>query len=407
MKIKRDLSLRSQIRDFVDFAKNLIDDDSIALIFQCSKSTVIRAKNEDLSKKMVTMGAPTILDKNETDEILDWIKKRTNKLNPPTRCELSQKVQDILQEKGKKHNISKNWVDGFIQQNSEFINKDKACPIEDKRGNVTKQEIQQWFSLLRENKVNECDPSLILNLDEIGFGISDVTNIKYKKVIVPSNIKKTIFFSMRRETNHVSMINCICANGELLKPGIIGSNKNLSADSEKTTHYGNILYYQSKSAFICADIYVDYLQKVVFPYINERRAEINKPDLRAIIIADGHKSHVSELAKALCASNNIEYLVIPPHSSHVLQPLDLCFFSLVKSNYRNLKEDFGFSSFTNKIERIFVSVQKAQVTSFILHSWKKAGIDPILLNGEVNQVILRPEIVENGFFFRNGTNRTN
>ena len=168
---------------------------------------------------------------------------------------------------------------------------------------------------------------------------------------------------------------------------------------KKTTHYGNILYYQSKSAFICSDIYADYLQKVVFLYINDRRAEINKPDLRAIIIADGHKSHVSELAKALCASNNIEYLVIPPHSSHILQPLDLCFFSLVKSNYRNLKEDFGFSSFTNKIERIFVSVQKAQVTSFILHSWRKAGIDPILLNGEVNQVILRPEIVENGFFF--------
>jgi len=39
------------------------------------------------------MGAPTILDKNETDEILDWIKKQTNKLNPPTRCELSQKVR--------------------------------------------------------------------------------------------------------------------------------------------------------------------------------------------------------------------------------------------------------------------------------------------------------------------------
>ena len=33
-----------------------------------------KSKNEDLSNKMPTMGAPTILDKNETDEILDWIK---------------------------------------------------------------------------------------------------------------------------------------------------------------------------------------------------------------------------------------------------------------------------------------------------------------------------------------------
>ena len=59
------------------------------------------------------------------------------------RSSISQKVQDILQEKGKNHNISKNWVDGFIQQNNEFIKKEKACPIEEKRGKVTTQEVQQ------------------------------------------------------------------------------------------------------------------------------------------------------------------------------------------------------------------------------------------------------------------------
>ena len=78
-KIECDLSLRSQIRDFIIFSKNLldheIDDDSLAFIFQCSETTVIRAKNEDLSLKKPTMRAPTILDKEETNEVIDWIKK--------------------------------------------------------------------------------------------------------------------------------------------------------------------------------------------------------------------------------------------------------------------------------------------------------------------------------------------
>jgi len=62
-KIEDDWSLRSQIRDFIIFSKDLLDheiDDSLAFMFQCSKTTVIRAKNEDLSLKKPTMGAPTI-----------------------------------------------------------------------------------------------------------------------------------------------------------------------------------------------------------------------------------------------------------------------------------------------------------------------------------------------------------
>ena len=36
-----------------------------------------------------------------------------------------------------------------------------------------------------------------------------------------------------------------------------------------------------------------------------------------------------------CKENNIHLLYLPAHASHVLQPLDLALFSVVKLSYRN------------------------------------------------------------------------
>ena len=95
---------------------------------------------------------------------------------------------------------------------------------------------------------------------------------------------------------------------------------------------------------------------------------MHKPNELAALIVDGHFSHVTEMTKSICAINNIILLVIPPHTSHILQPLDLCFFSILKNNYRSTTRDYGYSLFKNKIEHIYISLQKAHVAYFILSS---------------------------------------
>ena len=47
----------------------------------------------------------------------------------------------------------------------------------------------------------------------------------------------------------------------------------------------------------------------------------DKPNL---LIIDGHKSHLYNLPfYEAIRDNNVEILMIPPHTSHILQPLDL------------------------------------------------------------------------------------
>ena len=52
-----------------------------------------------------------------------------------------------------------------------------------------------------------------------------------------------------------------------------------------------------------------------------------------LLIVDGHKSHLYNLPfyEAMRA-NGIEVLTIPPHTSHVLQPLDNVPFAQFKNN---------------------------------------------------------------------------
>jgi hypothetical protein len=49
-----------------------------------------------------------------------------------------------------------------------------------------------------------------------------------------------------------------------------------------------------------------------------------------LLIIDGHKSHKSHAFQDLCEKSKIITLCIPPHSSHILQPLDVGCFSPLK-----------------------------------------------------------------------------
>ncbi|KAI1512151.1 DDE superfamily endonuclease [Pyrenophora tritici-repentis] len=54
---------------------------------------------------------------------------------------------------------------------------------------------------------------------------------------------------------------------------------------------------------------------------------------RRLLVFDGHKSHHSLEFQELCKENNIYTLCMPPHSSHLLQPLDVGCFSPLKRAY--------------------------------------------------------------------------
>ena len=53
-----------------------------------------------------------------------------------------------------------------------------------------------------------------------------------------------------------------------------------------------------------------------------------------LLILDGHGSHTTPKFNQYCIENKIISLCMPAHTSHLLQPLDVSCFSLLKTAYR-------------------------------------------------------------------------
>lgn len=53
-----------------------------------------------------------------------------------------------------------------------------------------------------------------------------------------------------------------------------------------------------------------------------------------LLIVDGHASHVTTKAIKFCLAHKIVLLCLPPHATHILQPLDVGIFALLAALYK-------------------------------------------------------------------------
>src|SRR5512140_61228 len=74
-----------------------------------------------------------------------------------------------------------------------------------------------------------------------------------------------------------------------------------------------------------------------------------------LLILDGHESHHSEEFDNYCKEHNIIALCMPPHSSHILQPLDVGCFGPLKKAYSRQIEQFMRMNITHisKLEFLY------------------------------------------------------
>lgn len=60
-----------------------------------------------------------------------------------------------------------------------------------------------------------------------------------------------------------------------------------------------------------------------------------------LLILDGHGSHATPESELYCKENNIITECLPPHTSHILQPLDVACFSPLKAAYGQLIQNLA------------------------------------------------------------------
>lgn len=114
--------------------------------------------------------------------------------------------------------------------------------------------------------------------------------------------------------------------------------------------------------------------------------QVTKPRVTAIspyrlLIIDGHDSHITLEFIKYCDEVNIKPYCLPPHSTHLLQPLDVGLFSPLQKAYRkavNRTTRFSFFSIWkgNFLPLLVEDRQATYTEENIAAGWHGAGLIP-------------------------------
>ncbi|GEQ71051.1 hypothetical protein JCM33374_g4732 [Metschnikowia sp. JCM 33374] len=212
--------------------------------------------------------------------------------------------------------VGKNWATELIKRRPDL----RSCfskPFCTKRGNSeNEKQIREWIEEVVGGAISKyaITKDDIYNFDETGFAMCETGSAK---VVTGSQVrhKRKVLGSANREW--VTAIDCINASGWVLPPLIIFKGKVDMKSWFNVLPFGWRLEV-SRNGWTSHDIGLRWLKNTFNPATKKNR--IGKYRL---LIFDGHGSHVTEEFLEACHERDIIPLCMPPHSSHILQPLDV------------------------------------------------------------------------------------
>jgi DDE superfamily endonuclease len=194
------------------------------------------------------------------------------------------------------------------------------------------------------------------------------------KTIAPKGSKSVGQVSSCERGKLVTMICCFSASGHYVPPLFVFPMKRQIQDRFLALGPSGSVASISKNGWTSTEIFTnEWLPHFV---LHSKPSE-TKPIL---LILDGHSSHISVKIIDYCKNNHILLLTLPPHTSHKLQPLDLGFFSPLKSYYsqeilkwmRNHK--FERLNQSNIPELMKGPYNRAATVETAVNSFEKSGI---------------------------------
>lgn len=95
---------------------------------------------------------------------------------------------------------------------------------------------------------------------------------------------------------------------------------------------------------------------------------------QSVLILDGYLPHIKTFESIDLQGEKLTLHFLVPHSSHLLQPLDLCIFSVMKGAQIRFKWFKNVSEQTQELVKIHQSLYKAATPTNCRSSFRAAGI---------------------------------
>jgi hypothetical protein len=140
----------------------------------------------------------------------------------------------------------------------------------------------------------------------------------------------------------VSLLACVSAAGKVLPPALIykGASRDIQSTWLEDWHSSEVAYFgASENGWSSDALGLHWLMTVFDPHTRESAGRG-----RRLLIVDGHSSHVNMRFVEQCDRLRILVMILPPHTTHRLQPLDVSLFSPLATAYTKHINSVLFSS---------------------------------------------------------------
>uniref|UniRef100_A0A1X7UEV0 HTH CENPB-type domain-containing protein n=1 Tax=Amphimedon queenslandica TaxID=400682 RepID=A0A1X7UEV0_AMPQE len=346
-----------------------------AIKYSIPKSTIHDHSSSKVKQISARPGPSPILTIQEEKELVNWIIHMAEIGYGQCRQQVTVMVTRIL-DKYKRPNPfpnnipGKDWWYAFLRRHPEITLRTPQALEACRAKACTPKAISSWYidyeQFLLTNDLRD-QPQRIWNCDESGFSLCP----KSGKVLAASGTK-TVYYATSSK-GQITVLACVNAVGGSIPPMHIFPGVRFSYNPMEGCVDGSY-FGKSENGWITQELFNGWLEKHFVRHI--------PPERPVCLLLDGHGSHIDLDTSKFCKENGILLYCLPPHSSHITQPLDVGFFSPLKQAWKkevtrfnsdNPGSPVGKSTFSKVFRKAYLSAIKPET---IINGCRHSGIYP-------------------------------
>ena len=323
-------------------------------------------------------GHPTALTEVEEKEVVRLAVVTAQWGYPLDKGDIKLLIQTYLNKEGRTISMFKNnlpgdeWCRSFLLRHTELSTR-KCSNVKRSRGEVSREHINEFFTEFGE-VLEGVEPGNLINYDE-----SNICDDPGAATVITKKGVKRVSRILDATKQSTSFMMTAAADGTTLPLYVVYKATNLY-DSWCKGGPPNCHYNRTKSGWFDATTFQDWFEKVPLPYFQQREG-------KKVMVGDNLSSHLSAKVIEMCEENDINFVFLPPNSTHLLQPLDVAVFRPLKRMWKKIllekkekKKGTGVALPKDKIpealKELMLGMQPTMATN-IKSGFKKAGMIPV------------------------------
>lgn len=268
-------------------------------------------------------GPPRYLTDGEEDELEQFLVGSAAIGYARSRQQVLQLVQEVLDRKGISTRVSHGWWDSFKRRHPKLTLR-TAAPVSYARLVGSDPDVLRNYYDLLECTLSENGllhkPAQIFNLDETGMPLDPSPPL-----VVARRGQKHPSAAGSGDKSQITVLSCCNATGYALLPFVIFDRMTLKPELT-VGEVPRTVYGLPKTGWIDGDL---------FDLWFSRHFLSHAPPMRPLLLlVDGHSSHFQPSVIERAAKEAVIVFCLPPHTTHLTQPLDKGCFGPLKMYWR-------------------------------------------------------------------------